>query len=175
MLSQNPYRQWVGTMAKTKKQNGIIIAFSFILALLLVVMPLPDVLRPYRPEWATLVMIYWCMALPLRVNIGIAWIVGLLIDVLTGTLLGQHALAMAIVAFVTVKLHKQIRVYPPWQQALMVFILVALGQLLIVWIKGITGESPLSWSYWAPSITSALIWPWLFILLRGVRRNFRVS
>jgi rod shape-determining protein MreD len=163
------------TVAENKKQGGNVIVLTFIIALLLVVFPLPDVVRPYRPEWATLVLIYWCMALPSRVNIGIAWLVGLFIDVLTGTLLGQHAMAMAIVAFVTVKLHKQIRVYPPWQQALSVFTLVALGQLFVVWIKGITGDSPQSWNYWAPSFTSALIWPWVFFVLRDVRRKFRVN
>ncbi len=162
-------------MAQTKKQGGKVIVFTLVVALLLVVFPLPDALRPFRPEWATLVLIYWCMALPNRVNIGIAWLVGLLVDVLTGSLLGEHALAMAIVVFFTIKLHKQIRVYPLWQQALSIFTLVALGQLLVVWVKGITGESPQSWLYWAPSLTSAIIWPWVFIMLRGVRRKFRVS
>ena len=122
-----------------------------------------------------LVLIYWCLALPGKVNIGIAWIVGLFLDVLTGTLLGQHALALAVVAFVTAKLHKQVRVYPIWQQALSVFTLVALGQLLVVWIKGIIGESPQTWLYWAPSITSAVIWPWIFVMLRSVRRKFRIA
>ena len=162
-------------MAENKKEGGKVIALTFILALLLVVFPMPDILRPFRPEWATLVLIYWCMALPSRVNIGIAWIVGLFIDVLTGTLLGQHALAMAIVAFVTVKLHKQIRVYPMWQQVLSVFTLVALGQLLIVWIKGITGESPQTWLYWAPSITTAILWPWAYVFLRNIRRRYSVN
>lgn len=162
-------------MAEDKRQGGKLIALTFIIALFLVVFPLPDIARPFRPEFATLVVIYWCMALPSRVNIGIAWIVGLFIDVLTGTLLGQHAIAMAIVAFVTVKLHKQIRVYPTWQQSLSVFTLVALGQLLVVWIKGIAGDSPQTWQYWAPSFTSALVWPWVFIILRDMRRKFRIS
>lgn len=162
-------------MAENKKQGGNVIFVTFVVALFLTVLPLPEWGRAYRPEFVTLVLIYWCLALPARVNIGIGWIAGLFIDVLTGTLLGQHALALAMVAFVTVKLHKQIRIYPIWQQALTVFTLVALGQLLIVWIKGITGESPQSWTYWAPSVTSAVIWPWIFVFLRGVRRKFRVA
>lgn len=162
-------------MAENKRQGGKAIFLTIVIALLLTVFPLPDWARPYRPEFATLVLIYWCMALPSRVNIGIAWLTGLFIDVLTGALLGQHALALALVAFVTVKLHKQIRVYPRWQQSLSVFTLIALGELLIVWIKGITGESPQSWNYWAPSFTSALLWPWVFYMLRDIRRKFRVS
>jgi len=162
-------------MAEIKKQGAKVIYATLIIALFFTVFPLPEWLRPFRPEWVTLTIIYWCLALPSRVNIGIAWIMGLTVDVLTGTLLGQHALAMAIVAFFTVRLHKQIRVYPLWQQSLSVFTLVALGQLLVVWIRGIAGDSPDSWLYWGPSITSALIWPVVFLFLRDIRRKFRVS
>lgn len=162
-------------MAEIKKRGGKIIFFTLLFALVLMIMPLPEWLRPFRPEWVTLAIIYWCLALPSRVNIGIAWLMGLIVDVLTGTLLGQHALAMAIVAFFTVRLHKQIRVYPLWQQSLSVFTLVALGQLLVVWIRGIAGDSPDSWLYWGPSLTSALVWPVVFLFLRDIRRKFRVA
>lgn len=159
----------------TTRRGGSVITLTFVLALFLTVFPLANWAIDYRPEFVTLVLIYWCMALPRRVNIGIAWIMGLLVDVLTGGLLGEHALSMAIVAFVTTKLHKQIRVYPLWQQALTVCTLVALNQLIVVWVKGITGDSPQSWTYWAPSLTSAILWPWVFGILRAMRRRFRVS
>jgi len=162
-------------MAEIKRQGGKVVFFTFVVAMFLTVFPLPEWLRAYRPEWVTLVLIYWCIATPTKVNIGIAWLAGLCIDVLTGSLLGQHALGLAVVAFVAVKLHKQIRVYPLWQQALSVFTLIALDQLLVVWVKGIVGESPQSWIYWAPSITSAIIWPWIFVFLRDVRRRYRVA
>lgn len=162
-------------MSSIKKQGGKVIFVTFVAAMFLVVLPLPEWLRAFRPEWVTVVLIYWCLALPSRINIGFAWIAGLFVDILTGTLIGQHALALAVVAFVTVKLHKQIRVYPLWQQSLSVFTMVALGQLLVVWIKGIIGESPQSWLYWAPSITSAIVWPWIFVLLRNLRRSHKVT
>jgi len=162
-------------MAEIKKRGGSIVFITIIVAMLLTIMPLPEVLRPFRPEWIALVLIYWCIAIPSKVNIGVAWLAGLCMDVLTGTLLGQHALALAVIAFIAVKLHKQIRVYPLWQQALTVFTMIALGQLLIVWIKGITGESPQTWVYWAPSITSAIVWPWIYLFLRRLRRVYRVA
>jgi len=162
-------------MAEIKKQGGKVIFATLFIALLFTILPLPEWLRAFRPEWVTMVVIYWCLALPSRVNIGVAWVMGLTVDVLTGTLLGQHALAMSIVAFFSVRLHKQIRVYPLWQQSLSVFTLVALGQLLIVWIRGISGESPDSWLYWGPSFTSALVWPIVFVFLRDIRRKFRVA
>ena len=162
-------------MTRAKEQGGKIVALTFVVAMFLTIMPLPEGLRPFRPEWVSLVLVYWCIALPTKVNIGIAWLAGLSIDVLTGTLLGEHALALGVIAFVAVKLHKQIRVYPLWQQALSVFTLIALGQLLVVWVKGVTGESPQTWLYWAPSVTSALMWPLIFMILRGLRRSFRIA
>ena len=162
-------------MAEVKKQGGKVILLTFVLAMFFVVMPLPEWIRAYRPEWVSLVLIYWCLAIPSKVNVGTAWLAGLCVDVLTGTLLGQHALALAVIAYVAVKLHRQIRVYPLWQQSLSVFTMIAIGQLLIVWIKGIAGESPQTWVYWAPSITSAIVWPWVFMFLRGLRRSYRVA
>lgn len=161
--------------APTGPQGFGIIIISFMVAMMLTVIPLPEWAATFRPAWVPLVLIYWCIALPKRVNIGVGWLSGLFVDILTGTLLGQHALAYAVVAFLSVKLHQQIRVYPFWQQALSVFTLVALGQLLIVWILGIVGRAPESWLYWMPSATSALLWPWVFIVMRDIRRKFRVN
>lgn len=162
-------------MSGEGRQGGATIVITFIIALILTAMPLPEWARAFRPEWVALVLIYWCLALPTRVNVGLGWFMGLMVDVLHGTLLGQHALSLTVVAFVAVKLHRQIRVYPLWQQALSIFTLVALNQLLVVWVKGIIGQPPQNWLYWAPSVTSALLWPWMFIILRDIRRKFRVS
>ncbi len=162
-------------MALARHHGGGIIVLSFIVALMLSIMPLPEWARLLRPEWVTLVLIYWCLALPERVGVGVGWVVGLLMDVMQGTLLGQYALALALVAFLALKLHQRVRVFPLWQQAVTILLLVVLEQLLVLWIKGITGHSPDLWLYLLPSLTSTLIWPWLFIILRNLRRHFRVS
>lgn len=162
-------------MSELQQRGGSTILVTFAIALGLTALPLPEWARAFRPEWVTLVLVYWCLALPSRVNVGVGWLVGLFVDVITGNLLGQHALSLAVVAFVTVKVHTQVRVYPLWQQALSVFVLVALSQLLVVWVKGIIGQAPESWVYWAPSVTSAVLWPWVYIVMRDVRRKFRVA
>ena len=56
----------------------------------LVVLPLPGILTPFRPPWATMVLIYWIMMWPRSFGLGAAWVVGLLLDILQGALLGQH-------------------------------------------------------------------------------------
>ena len=122
-----------------------------------------------------MILIYWCMALPQRVGVGVGWSVGLCMDVLTATLLGQRALGLAVVAYLSLKLHQRIRVTPLWQQALTVLVLLLVYQMLALWVLGITGQRPNTWLYWGPSLVSMLLWPWVFIVLRDVRRRFQVT
>lgn len=162
-------------MAIHKRHGTLIIVSSFIVALLLVALPLPEWGQKLRPEWVALALIYWCMALPQRFGIAWSWTTGLFVDVLTGALLGQHALAYAVVAYLVLKLHSRIRVFPLWQQALSVLVLILLAQMIVLWVKGAIGQPPNSWTYWLPSLTSCLLWPWVYLLLRDLRRRFRVQ
>jgi rod shape-determining protein MreD len=156
-------------------RGGWVILMSFIVAMMLAMLPLPEWSEYARPEWATMVLIYWCMALPNRVGVGIGWLTGLFLDVIHGAVLGQYALALALIAYFTLTLHRRLRVYPLVQQSLVVMMLILLQQLLITWIKGFLGQPPDSLAYWLPSLTSMLLWAWVFIILRDLRRHFRVS
>jgi rod shape-determining protein MreD len=114
------------------------------------------------------------LALPDNISVGIAWVIGLFMDVLQGTLLGQHALAFAVVAYFIVKFHARIRLYPIWQKTLVVFFLTLVYLGLIYWVQGLMGLSPHSHEFWLPAISSALLWPMVFILLRDLRQKFNV-
>lgn len=161
-------------MSEHGGRGGWVIIASFVVALALTVVPLPEWLAPWRPEFVALVLIYWCMALPARVGVGVGWLVGLLSDVLRGALLGQFALAYAVLAWIVLYQHQRIRVFPPWQQALWIFGMLGIAQLLVLWVHGIVGLAPGTWLYWASLLTSAALWPFLFGLLREVRRRYRV-
>ena len=162
-------------MTSLQHHGGWIIFASFVVALMLTIIPLPDWLSLARPEWLVMVLIYWCMALPERVGVGIGWVAGLMLDVTQGTLLGQHALGMAVVAFLTLKLHQRIRVFPRLQQALTVFMLVTVYAILMLWIRGMTGTAPKVWIYLIPTLTTAILWPWIFMVMRFFRRHYRVT
>ena len=97
-----------------------VILITFLVAMLLMILPLPEWARPFRPQWVTLTLVYWCIALPHRFGVGTGFSLGIVLDVLTGTLLGQHALGLSLVAFIAVQLHARIRVFPFWQQSLAV-------------------------------------------------------
>lgn len=161
-------------MSRRTHNGGVIILLSFIIAYMLTAMPLPEWALNWRPAWVSIVLIYWCMALPERVSIGIAWLLGLMLDVQQGTMFGQNALVLTIIAYTIVRLHKRIRVFPLIQQALFVCGLLLMAQLFTLWIRGMMGFQPQHWTYWTPAFTSMIIWPWLFIILRDVRRKFHV-
>ncbi|NIN36441.1 MAG: rod shape-determining protein MreD [Gammaproteobacteria bacterium] len=162
-------------MNEHKKKGIIIVVASFIVALMMTALPLPEWAANWRPAWVAMVLIYWCMALPNKVNIGVAWIAGIIMDVLQGTLLGQNALGLVLLAFITIKVHQRIRMFPLIQQALFVMVLILLYQLMSLWVRGLMGVPPRTWTYWTPAITSMVLWPWLFIILRDIRRKYIVS
>ena len=157
------------------KRGGIIIIITLLLAMLLLILPLPDWARPYRPQWVTLTLIYWCIALPHRVSVGSGFTVGIILDALTGTLLGMHALGLSLVAFLAVQLHARIRVFPLWQQAFVVLILLIIEHLLTLWILRATDQSIPGSQYWLIPAIGAALWPWVFVTLRDIRRHFKVS
>jgi rod shape-determining protein MreD len=157
-----------------KPQGGFVIFITALAGLILMIVPLPDWLETARPQWLIMVLIYWCLALPGRVGVFVGWWMGLFLDVASGSLLGQNAMSFSIVSYLAIKLHQRIRVFPLWQQAMSVLVLVALHQMITLWIKGIIGHSSQDWSYWMPSVSSMLLWPLVFTLLRNVRRFYRV-
>ena len=162
-------------MTLAPRRGGLIILATLCVAMMLTILPLPAWAQPYRPQWVTLTLIYWVLAVPQRVSVGAGFVSGIALDVLTGTVLGQHALGLSVVAYTTVKLHQRVRVFPLWQQSLIVLILLTSEHLIALWVIGATGRQPPGLIYWVIPPVGALLWPWLFILLRDLRRRFRVQ
>lgn len=155
--------------------NGrLTILVTLCVAMLLMILPMPEWARPFRPQWVTLVLLYWAIALPHRVGVGSGFLAGIVLDVLTGTLLGQHALGLSIVIFIAIQLHQRIRVFPFWQQSLGILILLVIEHLLALWVTGATQGVTPGLVYWAVPPIGALLWPWVFVTLRKIRRHFKV-
>lgn len=144
---------------------------SLLVAFLLTAIPLPDWGNPWRPAWVALTLFYWCIALPERVGVWWGWLIGLMLDVTHGALLGQHALGLAFIAFIAVRYHQRFRVFPPVQQALVAGSLIFIYLAWMVILYNTLGSRAYSWFYLGGALTSALIWPWLFVILRDLRRK----
>lgn len=151
------------------------IYLSLVAGLILMILPLPDWAQAYRPNWVALTLIYWSMALPRKVGLLYAFFTGLLVDTLLGTLLGEHTLALVIIMYVNMNLYQRIRVLSLSQQSVYIFSVLFIYQLIISWVEGVMGRStPLSLYLGAPFI-STLIWPWVFVILRDIRRKSMLS
>lgn len=159
----------------SRPHNGFIIFATFVVALILMLLPMPEWAVWYRPAWATMVLIYWVMEAPHRVNVGVAWLIGICLDVLNGTLLGEHALAMIIVAYIVARMHTRLRMFPILQQGFFVLFLVFFYQSVLYCVQGFIGQLPTTWLYWSASMTSMLLWPWVFSIIRSCRHRFRTA
>ena len=104
-----------------------------------------------------------------------AWVFGILVDVLTGRLLGQYALAYSIIIYICLKLHKRLRQFPLVQQGLFIFFCLLLSQLLLFFVKNLQSPAQLHASFWLPVIAGTLCWPIVHGALRFVRLSRRVS
>jgi rod shape-determining protein MreD len=162
-------------MPLNKATPRLVVLASLLLAMVLRIIPLPKEWFVYNPDWVLLFLIYWAMAVPERVGLGYAWCVGLLVDVLTGRMLGQHALAYSVVIFMCVKLHSRWRPYPPYLQAFSILLLLLVGQLLIFCTQNIKAASSVGIIYWLPSLVGALLWPAILLALRRVRRHYLID
>ena len=125
-----------------------------------------------RPDWVALVILYWVIALPHRVSLVTVWLVGLIMDVLLGDLIGQHAFCYVIITYITANLYQRLRMFSVWQQAAVIFAILGINHIVGFWVESIAGLSEWSLWYLLPALTGALLWPWMFLLLRSLRRRF---
>jgi rod shape-determining protein MreD len=157
----------------------LVVGGSLLLALLLTAVQLPpgfpDWLAWLRPDWVAIVILYWVIALPQQVGMTTAWIAGLLVDSITGNLLGQHALGLVIIAWAGLSLYERLRMYAMLQQAFIVFVTVALAQCIDMAIEIVARDARWSWGVLGPAVTSALLWPIAFDAQRALRRRFRIA
>jgi rod shape-determining protein MreD len=155
--------------------NGFVIIITLLLALMLSIMPMPISIDAFRPDWVLVVIIYWCIALPSKVNVITAWVVGLILDVLLGSVLGVHAAAMALSVYIVVVNFQKIRNFSLWQQALIIGVSAALYHLIVFWLQRFLSDVIFLPSYLYPVLTTIILWPWAFLLLRKVRRHFKIN
>ncbi|MDP5293165.1 rod shape-determining protein MreD [Oceanimonas sp. CHS3-5] len=151
------------------------IMLSLALALMLSILPLPDLIAPFRPDWLLITLIYWAIALPHRANVGTAFVAGLLLDLLLGSVLGVRSLALVIPVYLAASQFQRMRNYSVWQQAFVVGGLVMLNKLLIFWTAYLNRDIQADYHYFWSIVSSMVFWPWIFLLLRKCRRQFALT
>ena len=152
------------SVADDKPQSKSFLTIGIIAILLLSIYPLPTWGQWLRPEFAVLAVIYWVMLAPFQLGMTLAWFIGLSLDLLEGSVLGQHALALTIIAYICALSHQQLRMFSLGAQILAVFLLVLLYLLMNYWVNSLTGGSFDSILFLLPVLTSAFFWPLLKLI-----------
>jgi rod shape-determining protein MreD len=162
--------------SEASSKGSWVIVSSLFMALILTILPLPEgvpmEMGYLRPDWLALVIVYWTLALPDRVGLSTAFFVGLLADVISGSLLGLHAMGLVMVASFALAAYQRIRMLAVWQQATIVFLILTLVQIVSVLITVQLSGRAFSWLTFLIPLVSALVWPWIFLGLRALRRGF---
>lgn len=138
---------------------------SFALALFLNFLPWPD-LRVV-PDFVALVLAFWCVRQPRLVGLGVGWALGLVVDAGNGVLLGQHALAYSLLAFLSIWLSRRILWFGPVLQAAHVAVVLVIAQTLVVLVRLAAGDPFPGWTLYVSPLAAAVLWPmasWLLLL-----------
>jgi rod shape-determining protein MreD len=151
----------------------IVVTVGFALAANL--LPLSGVALALRPDFVALVLLYWCIQEPRYMGVGVAWGVGLLMDVGDATLFGQHALAYALLAYAAEYFRRRVLRFSLWQQAAQVAVLLGLCAGLVLLVRYVGGAPLPRWTYAVPPLVGALLWPVLTVALQWTQRPQRSS
>ena len=159
----------------SSRESRSLIFLTIMAAILLSLLPLPEVLSPFKPYWVAMVLIYWSLETHDMISLGLAFLIGLILDALSGSLMGLHALSLVVMVFLVQRFRSRLRFFPPWQQALSVLGLLVNDRIILIWITVLLGESLPTWKYWLPPLVGMALWPWLFLLLDRIRARLRLN
>lgn len=154
----------------TKPSSAKFVALTLLIGLILNFLPWQEML-PVRPDFVALLLLYWSIHYPRKLGLGVAWLMGLLVDVADGSLLGQHALAYSATVFLALVLHRRIQMFGPWSQALHVAVLLFLLQAMALLVRLVAGADFIGWSYFLPTLTGTAAWPALLLLLQAAQQR----
>ena len=165
--------------ARGKPVGFVVVGLTLLAGMVLAVIPVPQQAPAeigfVRPDWVAMILLYWIIALPHRFGMVFAWLIGFCMDILLGSLMGQHALSYLFIAWITINIYQRLRMFMIWQQAVLMFVLLGLNRLINFQVENITGFA--EWSFWMlmPALSGGLLWPWVFLVLRYFRRSFDIT
>ena len=158
-----------------KRLNNLIFVWSImLLTTMMTIMPLPDFFHGIRIEWVSLAIIFFSMMNVSLMGVIAAWTIGLLLDLLQGGLLGENALILSIISYLSYRFRFQVRVYPDWQLMIVTLFFLSFGNLISLWIRGFSGRTLFVTEEWLSIFIAALIWP-VFMRMTEILQNYFIE
>ena len=146
---------------------------SFFVGLLFAIIPLPEMVTAARPFLLAMLLAYWVMEAPSRVGMGTAFILGLLADLMSASLLGEQAMRLVVIAFLVQRFRARLRFFPLWQQAGAIGLLLLNDRVIVALVHWIVGAPQAGWTSWFAWVMGMVLWPWLYVLLDMARMRAR--
>lgn len=156
-----------------RKPGWVYVVITVLLSVLLTVIPVPESFKYFWPDWITLVVFYWVLVLPAHLGVMFGWINGLLEDIVSFSLLGQHALGKALTGTVAAMGSTRFRLYNILQKMFLVFLLQSISIAISAWTNHLAFNAPVVLQMWQPALTTALIWPLVSFLMDQFDPRYR--
>ncbi|MDB5762178.1 MAG: rod shape-determining protein MreD [Herminiimonas sp.] len=145
------------------------IAVSLIVAFLLNLLPWGSLIGV--PDFVALVLIFWSIHQPRKIGIGVAFMMGLLMDVHNASLLGENALAYTLLSYFAIMIHRRVLWFRPATQALHILPLLLVMQAVQLVIQLIVSGKFPDWFYFIESFVTAALWPVVTWMLLAPQRR----
>ena len=158
-----------------KRLNNLVFVWSImLLTTMMTIMPLPEFFHGIRIEWVSLAIIFFSMMNVSLMGVIAAWTIGLLLDLLQGGLLGENALILSTISYLSYRFRFQVRVYPDWQLMIVTLFFLSFGNLISLWIRGFSGRMLFVTEEWLSIFIAALIWP-IFMRMTEILQNYFIE
>ena len=153
--------------------KSIIILVTLLISIVLTISTFP--LGAFSPEWTQLFLIYWILALPMSIGLFTSWMIGLLMDVALSSTLGINALMYTSVSYLIFKIHHILRYITVFQQSIVISLILLVKITFVLWINAMLDIENYGLSLYWTCLTSSLLWPAVYYLLRVIRRKYNLS
>lgn len=154
------------------KDNLVLISCSLIIALMLSILPLPTWAIWFRPCWVVMVILFWQISAPQNLGLSIVWLLGLTMDALYGSVLGQHAFTLVIIYYLASKFARLMRILPLWQQTSIIALLIIIDQLILTFIQVLFGDIIHTWFFVFRVLSSIVLWPLVYIFMIELHKKY---
>jgi rod shape-determining protein MreD len=149
--------------------NALFIWGSLATAMLVTMLPLGRVV--WLPDLVALVLVFWSVHQPHRIGVGVAFMLGLLVDVHQSAMLGQHALAYTVLSFSALTIHRRLVWFSLVSQAFQMLPLFVMAHAIELVVRLLAGATFPGYSLALAPLAEAALWPIISILLLAPQRR----
>lgn len=153
----------------------LVVLLICLIAMVLEITPWPVSLHHFKPAWLILVLTYWVLVMPSKVNIGTAFVLGIAWDLVLGSVLGVHALVLSLYSYLLARNHIIIRNLSLWMQGVFVILAVIGIRMGIFIVELFLHSSDFNWQELFGALVTGMLWPWVFLLLHRITKKLYIS